>query len=105
MVDWPYLYRAYAVGRGWRLRLSCCFYRNCHAGRRSRWFYGVTSHVAIAAVTERLLEDNESVVECMMNWATVSSNMIYFIERVDKYDVFSKPEVRIFKFTFGRWLL
>ena len=57
------------------------------------------------AVTERLLEDNESVVECMMNWATVSSNMIYFIERVDKYDVFSKPEVRIFKFTFVRWLL
>ena len=44
-------------------------------------------------VAERLLEDDASVVECMMNWDTVSSNQIHFVERVDKYDLFRKPEV------------
>ena len=54
-------------------------------------------HDELFCVAERLLEDDASVVECMMNWDTVSSNQIHFVERVDKYDLFMKPEVGTYR--------
>ena len=52
-----------------------------------------TSLFCFAVFSERIVEDSESLVECMMTWATVSSNKILFVERADKYDLFRRPEV------------
>ncbi|XP_054163325.1 uncharacterized protein LOC128961142 [Oppia nitens] len=41
---------------------------------------------------ERYYEDNESLVENVLLWTRDSNNRLYFMERDDKYELFSQPE-------------
>ena len=41
----------------------------------------------------QIIEDHENLVEIMSNWTRDSENQIIFTEKVDKYDLFQRPEV------------
>ena len=42
---------------------------------------------------ERVYEDNEMLVENYLHWEGDSKNTLWFIERPEKYDLFSRPEI------------
>lgn len=42
---------------------------------------------------ERVYEDNENIVENCLLWKVDSKNTLWFIERPEKFDLFSRPEI------------
>jgi hypothetical protein len=42
---------------------------------------------------ERVYEDHEQLVENCLLWKVDSKNTLWFIERPEKFDLFSRPEV------------
>ena len=42
---------------------------------------------------ERLLEDHDTLMEAVRAWGSDSDNSLMLAERVDKYDIFLRPEV------------
>lgn len=48
------------------------------------------------SISERILEDHDSLVENMVMWTRDSKNKVLFEERSEKFDLFKHPEVSIF---------
>ena len=42
---------------------------------------------------ERVYEDNENLVENCLMWKVDSKNTLWFIERPEKFDLFTRPEI------------
>ena len=51
---------------------------------------------------ERVYEDNELVVENCLLWKVNSKNTLWFIERLEKFDLFLQPEVYLLGSCFPR---